>query len=465
MSQFISQLKIFGLIIINLIKRNLPGFLVVVAALILLTVLQINFNLLWGRKILSEGLVGTYQEADLPIEVTTLLSAGLTKTDSAGRTVGDLSSGWEVNNDATDFKFKLKDNLKWADGTNIKSVDLEINIQNTEVSFPDEQTVEFKLKEPYSPFPSLLTNPIFKKGTRLGTGPYQLAKIEKSRIFITKVTLTPLDPTLPEIVIRFYPNEKTALTGFSLGEVQALLGVNFDGSLSSSLVAWREAPDYSKIVTILYNTKDPILGNRSLRQALSFSAPEISNELVAKSPIPPFSWAYGADLKDYLDDSDQANLALGRAKNSGVSSLDKQISLTVIPKLEAVGEKVISAWKNIGLNAVMRVESGIAQNFQALLIVQNIPTDPDQYFLWHSTQDKTNPTKYSQARVDKDLEDGRKLINEDDRKAAYNDFQKVLLEDSPATFLYFPKYNVVYLKKAQQNLNEILPLQLPQFSK
>lgn len=464
MSEFNSQFRIFRLVVINLIKRNLVFFLGVVTLLVLLTLLQAEFNFLWGKKILSEGLVGTYQEADLPPEITKLLSQGLTKTDPSGRTVGNLAAGWEVNNDATVFKFKLKDNLKWADRSAIKSEDLDINIPSTQVSFPDEKTLEFKLKEPYSPFPSLLTNPIFKKGTRLGTGPYRLTSLEKSRIFLTKVGLAPLDANLPQLTIRFYPNEKTALTGFSLGEVQALLGVNPNQGLSP-LMGVEQVTDYSKIVTILYNTKEPFLGNRSLRQALSFSAPEMSGEVVAKSPIPPFSWAYGTDLKDYLNDHDQAQEALNRAKNSGINSLDKQITLTVAPKLEAVGEKIVLAWKNMGLNVVMRVESGVAQNFQALLIMQNIPTDPDQYFLWHSTQDKTNPTKYSQARVDKDLEDGRKLTSEGERKIAYLDFQKVLLEDSPATFLYFPKYSVVYLKKAEKNLDAVLPLQLPQFSK
>ena len=108
-----------------------------------------------------------------------------------------------------------------------------------------------------------------------------------------------------------------------------------------------------------------------------------------------------------------------------------------------------------------RIESGIPQNFQVLLITHSIPIDPDQYFLWHSTQTRTNLTGYSFARVDKDLEDGRKIINEAERKEKYLDFQKELLEDAPATFLYFPKYNVLYLKKAEDMLNKILPLQLP----
>ena len=83
---------------------------------------------------------------------------------------------------------------------------------------------------------------------------------------------------------------------------------------------------------------------------------------------------------------------------------------------------------------------------------------PDQYYLWHATQTKTNLTKYDSKRVDKDLEDGRKTVKEEDRKVKYFDFQKTILEDAPAAFLYFPKYNILYLKKSEPLLNKILTL-------
>ena len=118
-------------------------------------------------------------------------------------------------------------------------------------------------------------------------------------------------------------------------------------------------------------------------------------------------------------------------------------------------------WQELGLNAKLRVESGIPQNFQALLITQIIPQDPDQYQLWHSTQTLTNLSKYSSPRADKDLEDGRKTASEEERKEKYMDFQKVLMEDAPATFLYYPKYNIIYLKKIEGLLSKILPIQLP----
>ncbi len=428
--------------------------------LVIIVFLQIRFHLFYNENVLRIGLVGTYQQHDLPDDVTRLVSTGLVKADSQGRIKPNLVTGWEVNNDATAFKFKLKNNLKWSDNTPVKAKDLVIDIPNTNISFPDDKTIKITLKESYSPLPSLLSKPVFKRGSMVGIGPYKITGIEKSRIFIKKITLEGIKPGLPSIQARFYPNEKVAITGFNLGEVQVLAGMGTVRSLSASpLVKVSQKTDFSKIVTVLYQTTDSLLGNRSLRQALSYQAPKIKNEETADNPYPPFFWAYNPDSKKYLSNPEEAEAALGRAKSSlSEAQLSSQILLTTTPNLESVGRELVKAWKKLGFDVKLRVESGIPQNFQALLITQSIPADPDQYFLWHATQTKTNLTSYDSKRVDKDLEDGRKIITEDDRKTKYYDFQKSLLEDAPATFLYFPKTNIIYLKKVEKLLDTVLNL-------
>lgn len=468
MKDLIASLRLGYLIVIKYFTRYIRLILGILIFTLIPVFLQWNFQLIdFNSNYISQGLIGTYQEHDLPLEVQRLLSKGLVKVDSNGRIVPELVSGWEVNNDATIFKFKLKDDLAWIDGSMVTSSNFDFGIPNVEVSLPDDKTIQFKLKEPYSPFPSLLIKPVFKKGTLIGVGPYKVIKLEKSRIFITKLVLASEDTNLPGVIIRFYPNEKIGWTGFSLGEVQSLVGLASTASISEfPLAKLKQEIDYSKIVTIMYDTTDPLLANRSLRQALSYSAPEIHNEVIAQGPIYPFSWAYSPDNKQYLSNPEEAKAALTRAKAaSSEESLKKEIVLTTTPQLEEAAKKIISAWRDLGLNAVLRIESGIPQKFQALLITQSMPVDPDQYFLWHKTQTKTNITKYDKARVDKDLEDGRKFIREEDRKEKYLDFQKALLEDSPATFLYFPKYNVVYLNKVEEKLNKVFPLQFNNLAK
>ncbi len=453
-------LRLWLLICIEVLKRNKYKLIISFSALFFLIFAQVKLNLFYSPNAITLGFIGTYQEHDLPLEVTKLVSQNLVEADKDGRIRGKLVSGWDTNNDATLFKFKLWDNLKWVDGSPISSKDLEFGFPNVEVTAPDNKLIQFKLKEAYSPFPSLLTKPIFKRGTLIGTGPYKITKLEKSRIFITKLELKPKDSSLPVIYIRFYPSEKVAVTGFNLGEVQALLGFSnaaaFNGNPTMGLM---QKTDYSKIVTVLFQTKDPMLSNRSLRQALSFVTPRIENEEVANNPYPPFLWAYNPDAKKYLANPKEAKEALERAKsNISEEKLKDALVLTATPNLAEAGEKIAKEWKSLGLDVKLRIESGIAQNFQSLLITQSIPLDPDQYFLWHATQQKTNLTKYDSKRADKDLEDGRKIITEEERKNSYFDFQKTLLEDAPAIFLYFPKYNIAYLKKSKANLDKVLSL-------
>lgn len=456
----LKTIKLTLLVCLEYIKRNKQLFALTIIFFVSLILTQLKFNILFGKSDLRIGLVGTYQEHDIPQDVGKLLSKGLVEADENGQMKPNLLEGWEVNNDATVFKFKLKSDLKWSDGTPIKATDLNFAIPNTELSVLDEKTLQFKLKESYSPFPSLFTKPVFKKGTLLGTGPYKIEKIEKSKIFITKISLVSDNEDLPLIFIRFYPSEKVAVTGFNLGEVAVVLGLSNPKQINHNPQAsLKQSVDFSKIVTILYSSVDPIVSNRSLRQALSFASPKLEGEETANNPFSPTSWAYDPDSKKYLSNIEEAKLALERAKSAiDKDKLKQELILTATPNLEGVANKVVSGWNGLGFKTKLRIESGIPQNFQTLLITQSIPEDPDQYFLWHSSQEKTNLTKYSSVRVDKDLEDGRKAMTDEERKAKYFDFQKTLLEDAPATFLYFPKYNIVYLKKVEPLLDKILSL-------
>lgn len=413
-----------------------------------------------AKPLIKQGIVGTFTESNLPEQVTSLLSQGLVRLGKDGKPIPALTEQWEVNKEANEYTFKLRDNVYWTDGTPVLSTDLEFAFPNTVVNYPDNKTVHFKLSDSFSPFPTLLSKPVFKKGTLKGVGPYKIGGLKKGRdqVFVTEVKLTTVDKSLPAIVVRFYDNEKKIKNALRLGNVQAILGVNDYSDIASekNLDTWSKT-NSSQLVTIFYNTKDPILSDENFRLALSFASPEIHDESVAKTSIPQTSWAFTENVKDYLGNATQAKSYLAKVQKGK----EETIVLTATSFLRNVGERVVEEWNKNGIKATLTVESGVPQNFQALLITQSIPADPDQYALWHSTQTNTNISKISSPRLDKDLEDGRKEADMEKRKAKYADFQKVLLDQSPATFLYFPKYNVVYMKKIESDLQKILPIQLP----
>lgn len=416
------------------------------------------------RQQISEGMVGTYTEQDLyNLEpLTNLLSEKMIISGEDGNLKPNLIESWEVDKEAKNYQFILKEGLYWSDGSSVRSEDIYMPIPDAEITTPDERTIKFRLNDSYSPLPSLLTRPMLRKDALVGMGEYQITEkyfVNSDKVFISKVVVAPTkNKDLPVVVIRFYRDEKTAKNALKVGEVQSLFGVNeFGEFINQKPFAYTSKSSRKKLVTIFYNTKDPILSDENFRLALSYSAPKVKGEDIAKTSIPQLHWAFNDNVKEYLGNGEQAKLAFEKVENGK----DSTIVLTATSSLKEVGERVVEEWGKIGVKAVLRVESGVPQNFQALLISYDLPPDPaDQYSLWHSTQINTNISKYSFVRVDKDLEDARKTTDMEIRKARYQDFQKILLDHSPATFLYFPKINAVYLRKVGEELKGVLDLQI-----
>lgn len=468
------KLRLASLILITFLRRsiqklsgNISNFFKIknlftlFSLIIILFLLIQHFFPIFNKLTISEGFIGVYTKNNLPTTVTNLLSDSLVQIDQHGIPQPKITENWTVNQDSTVFTFKIKNNLYWSDNTKLKSSDIKFNLPDVEITYPDDLTIQFKLPDSFSPFPSFLITPVFKNNSLIGLGEYKLTSEGKNKDFITKMVLNPknLKQNLPVISIKFYSDEKIARTAFELGEIDSLIG-------PSEIISFKQTPDvvikqiqvFNKIVAIIYNIKDNFLSDKNLRRALSFSAPEIKGEERAKTSIPSSSWAFNDTVKDYLGDQEMAKNYFNKVEKSK----NETLTLTTTPIFSALGEAIIRSWKELGVSAVLRIESGVPQNFQALLIQFPIPLDPDQYPLWHSTQDETNISKYSSLRVDKDLEDGRKTGDIEKRKEKYADFQKVLLDDAPATFLYFPKFNIIYRKKIENNINKVINLQIPQ---
>lgn len=461
------SIHFFILVLSRLLKRYFSKVLLYTKSLILFLILillvGISVKIIsksYSRAYVSEGIVGVYTKSNLPTLVTNLISEPLVILDQSGRPQPQIATSWKADNDSKLYTFKLKDNLFWSDGTKIKSSDIKFNLPDVTISYPDNQTIEFKLVNSFTPFPTFLTFPVLKNDHLIGLGKYKVIHEESDHNFISKLILAPVDGSnkdLPNIIIYFFQDENTANTAFQLGRVDSLIGLPENGTFDNQpSVGIKKFTAFNKIVAVFYNTKDSVLSDKNMRRALGYASPKIEGEERAKTSIPSRFWAYNNFVREFLDDPTQAKTSLDKVS----FGKDSTITLTTTPGLSSIGEKIIDAWKKAGINAILRVESGIPQNFQALLISQAIPQDPDQYALWHSTQTKTNIAKYSSARIDKDLEDGRKISDPEARKEKYFDFQKIILDDSPATFLYFPKTQVIYRQKIISNLNKILGLQI-----
>lgn len=378
------------------------------------------------------GVVGLYTPSDLPLGIQRLISSGLTDISDSGQPVPAVSTSWDESADGRTYIFHLRKDLLWHDGKTFTANDVNYNLRDVTFSASDAATLVVKMKDSFTPLPTFLSKPLFKKGL-IGIGPYRLASIRLNGEFVNYLRLTGLSPDLPEIEVKFYATETTAKTAFKLGEVNVLDEVND----ASTFQDWKTVKittneKFNQFVAIFFNLNDPVVKDKEIRQGLAYAIvkPEKTRVL---TPLSPKSWAYTTQVKPYDQDIDQAKKLLGN-----VSSDSAALTLSTFPQYYNLAQQIAKEWNSVGMKTKIRVENGVPNSYQALLAPQETPPDPDQYVFWHSTQTQTNITHYSNPKIDKLLEDGRREIDQDKRKKLYFDFQRYLVDDVPAVFLFYP---------------------------
>ncbi len=382
------------------------------------------------------GYVGKFSYENLPLEIQEKISMGLTTISPDGHILPQVAQSWEINKEGKEYIFTLKDNLFWQDGKPLKAQEVNYKFSDVTTKFLDEKRIKFELKEPFSPFLSVVSQPIFKRGL-VGLGEYKVKKVKRSGVIIHQVHLVSLKER-KKIVFKFYPTEEALKTAFKLGEIDIAMEITQPGELS----LWPKTKiipkvRYNRFVALFFNTHNSKFSEKSFRQALAYA---IQKKWFyrALTPINPYSWAYNPNVKPYNFDLENARKLLKKTKNNEEKT--NQIELSAISSLIQTAEQIKKDWENLGIHCKLKIINRLDEPFEALLTSQEIPPDPDQYIFWHSTQE-LNITRYKNPKIDKLLEEGRKTLDKTKRKEIYLDFQKSLIEEVPAIFLYHP---VVY---------------------
>jgi len=382
------------------------------------------------------GMTGRFTLSSLPNSILNMISDGLTKLDANGNVEPSLASTWETPDKGKTWYFTLKDNLYWQDGKKVVSSGITYQFSDLSIERPDTKTIIFKLQNPYSAFPSVVSRPTFKSGL-LGTGKYRVTDISMNGSVVEELSMR--NGKGERIIYKFYPTEEKTKLALELGLVDRISDI-FN---ASPLDTWKKmkitkSSSTEEYVGIFFNTQDRHLAEKNLRQALSYAINKKAlGEKRAISPISISSWAYNSQVKPYDYDPVKAKTMIDEYKKS-TELTELPITLSTTAVLLDKAELIAKDWLTVGVKVNLQVISQIPSDYQAFLAIFDTPDDPDQYSMWHSTQTATNITHYQNPRIDKLLEDGRSEINVEARKKTYLDFQRFLVEDCPAAFLYYP---------------------------
>lgn len=434
------KLRFFYWFFRDLIKRYkkslILGFIVGLFITILIGRLAPVFLSNVTKPVKRIGLVGNISPNTLPLSIQNQISYGLTKLDNQGHPLPGIASSWSYSEDGKEITFHLGDTI-WHDGQPVKAQDINYNIEGVTFTPVDSKTLKATLPEPYAPFLTIVSKPVFKVGL-VGVGDYKASRVKLKGTNIDHMTLTPAQNThnLPQKQYQVYTTENQSITAYKRGDIDEIEDI----TNVESLTDWGttdiiETPNFNRVIALYFNMNDGLLKEKSFRQGLAHAIPKLSEEQ-SNSPISKQSWAYNEDVKQYNYDEAEAKELLS---NTELPDSFPGLTLTTFSQYVDIAQQIANQWTALGIPTTVKVENSVGSDYQILLSAQDLPPDPDQYPFWHSQQEATNITHYANVRVDKLLEDGRRELNQENRKKIYHDFQKYLMEDIPAIFLYYPK--------------------------
>ncbi|MSP38289.1 MAG: hypothetical protein EXR70_07345 [Deltaproteobacteria bacterium] len=230
------------------------------------------------------------------------------------------------------------------------------------------------------------------------------------------------------------------------------------------------APTYSYIG---WNNDHPIFRDKRVRQAMTYltNREQIVKSVlfglgeVVNSHIYLFRPEYDKTLPSYPFDPAKGMALLAEAgwkDTDGDGILDKVIDGKKVPfsfeiKInsgnavrKSVALVLLDELRKHGIDARVReLDWTIFLNdvknhqFDAMVLGwQMSTTEPDAYQVWHSSQAAnkgSNAISYKNSRVDEILELYRREFDAQKRIKLYNEFQKIISDEQPYTFLYLPK--------------------------
>jgi peptide/nickel transport system substrate-binding protein len=206
----------------------------------------------------------------------------------------------------------------------------------------------------------------------------------------------------------------------------------------------------------------PIPPNMTEYQKLTNAVPVSRPELIQKiqNSLAKDGWKVNADgfLEKTIKDKKQTKTTI----------LEFSISTSNIGELAKAAELIKQDLLEIGMKVdVKTFDSGnLNQNvirprkYDALLFGEIINQESDLFAFWDSSQRKDpglNVAMYTNAKVDKILEDAFITIDAQTRIKKYKEFEDAIRADMPAVFLYSPDFTYVVSKDLKQfKMNNII---------
>ena len=438
-----------------------------------------------------------------------------------------LAKSWEQSADGLTYTFTLEDGVKWHDGQPFTSADVvfaaneflvdahprwRLIAENyvESVTGPDDLTVVFKLKKPFSAFLygfELSSFPIMPKhiyagtdyranpanATPIGTGPFKFKEWQRgSYIHLVKNEdyWKEGKPYLDELYFRVIPDAASRSIAFEQGTVDVLRGGDVEGftirtlaglpGVQTTTAGWEF---FSPQMFIQPNLRLEVFKNPAIRKAMYHALDRdfvvdaifFGQGKVAKGPFAATELFHDPNITQYPFDMD---LAKKLVAESGVDLKQHPIRLMSLPygsTWDRLAEYVKQQLEELGFVVTIQAvdAGGWLQN------MGNFDFDLAFNFLYqfgHPAQGVSrnyysdnivkgthagNNEAYVNPEVDALFTKAADAVNDADAATAYSEVQKALAEEVPLLWMFDMINTTIYRDKVRNLVRTAIGLNEP----
>ena len=406
-----------------------------------------------------------------------LYADSLVGIDWNGRPQGRLADSWSQIEDGAGVRLHLRSGVKFHDEKPLtaalvrdilrKAIGAHRNVKAIEAEGDD---ILIRLHQPDS---FLLADigqlsMLAPWNRNIGTGPFKFLKRDSPPTLESFTQYYRGTPTIDRIEFQTYQSQRAAWAAMMRGQADLLHEVSRDAV--EFVEQESEVKSYSSTrgfyIALVFNVHHPELRKAAVRQAISEAIDRTAlikdamrgRGVPADGPIWPYHWAYSTPARTHAYNPEAARLRLASA---GLSQLRRENAATMpsrlrlrcmyyaedsrFDRLAMVLQKQLS---KIGVDVEM--EPAGAQEFMARagsgkfdLFLNEMNSGRSLSWLqrfWHSPEaGSTAFFNSGYVAADGAIDRLRIAQSDDETRAAVADLQRVLYDDPPAVFLYWPQ--------------------------
>ncbi len=426
-------------------------------------------------------------------EIIPNLFSGLVQFDEQLGLLPDLAETWEVSPDGLQYTFKLRPGLTFHNGDPLMAADVLYTYERTknpdfasphanklanvtEITAPDDLTVNLTLSAPFAPFlavacsrgPGRALTPVPRRAieemgdeqfgiTPVGSGPFKI--VPESTDLSSRFDLVAFEgwyggrPLLDKIEVRIIAEQSSMISGLEAGDLDMLdiaPAIGVAQLKQNDEIVLVEVPG-TNWIGLAMNQKRPPWDKLEARMAVAKAIDR--QDLIAKAFFglgvpsvgaiaPAFAWAY--QPPEEVENPQVFNMEEAKtlAEQAGLAGLKPTILTTVVNPRPS--EVVRNQLRDLGLDVQIEQlqqaawsERWLAGDFDWIINGSVVDADPDDgHWNFFHSEGPWNSQGYVSPKADELLEATRQTADQEERARLYQELQTLLEAEVAYAFLY-----------------------------